>query len=101
MHPAKFFLLISLGTSVALSSDAQNIGPSAIDAAGTSVTAAGITHDYAIGQVIAVPTYSTANFLVTPGVLQPQFSTTGVSTLPAAISGLSVFPNPAYDILYL
>lgn len=101
MYTSKIILIISFITCVALSSDSQSIWPSVIDVAGTNVTAAGITHEYAIGQVTATPTYSIADLLVTPGLVQPQFNPTGVSTLHTAITGLSVFPNPASALIYL
>ena len=99
MNPPKL-LLLSLMLCTATFVHAQSIGPSAIDAAGGSVSAGGNTYEYAIGQVVAGNTFTAASLVVTPGVLQPV-STTGV-TLPAiAQADLKVFPSPAETTLYL
>ena len=81
---------------------AQSIGPSTIDAAGISMTAgSGITYEYAIGQIAVDDALISPTLVVTPGVLQPQTSTTGISVNPLTSAGLKVFPAPVQSTLFI
>ncbi len=91
-------------TGLLLLSDAhvygQIIGPTAIDAAGTSVTAGGITYEYAIGQFLADSTFTSNLLIVTPGVLQPV-NTTGISPSAILPAQLQVYPDPVQTMLFI
>jgi hypothetical protein len=80
--------------------NAQSIGPSSLNAAGNSVNAGGIVHEYAIGQTMPGNTYYSSNLVVTPDVLQPA-ATTGISTPGIGASELQVFPSPMENTLFL
>lgn len=81
---------------------AQSIGPSVLNANGGSTSSNGNTYEYAIGGVVAAKTYSSANLVVTPGVLQPLMDNPNSVQQPGILSeNLSVYPNPVDDILFL
>jgi len=79
---------------------AQSTGSAALDAAGGSRTIAGITHEYAIGQIIDGDTYFTGLLVVAPGVLQPA-ATSRVPEKTIGAFELQVFPNPVENTLFL
>ena len=101
MHPPKLLLMLGLGACAATPLHAQSIGPSAIDVAGGSTTAGSIIHEYAIGQVVAGNTFTAADLIVTPGVLQPAFSTAGITPAPGMLADMQVYPSPVETMLYL
>ncbi len=79
---------------------AQSTGPAKLTAAGDSRTIGGITHEYAIGQLLAGDTYNTDRLVVTPGVLQPR----PAGRIPEKVIGdfeLQVFPNPVQSTVFL
>jgi len=95
------FLLLILGILLDCSPlEAQIVGPSTIDAAGTSVSAGGNTYEYAIGQVLSGTSYIGSTLSVTPGVIQPQYSASGVNT-PIEANELQVFPDPVATDLFI
>jgi hypothetical protein len=80
---------------------AQSIGPSTIDAAGSSVTVGGNTFEYAIGQVMDGSTLNAgSSVVITPDVIQPA-STTGVNDNTIGTNELQVFPSPVETTLFL
>jgi hypothetical protein len=101
MHPPKIILTLGVVAGLAYASHAQSIGPAVLDVAGGSNTTAGITHEYAIGQVVAGNTYSSASLIVTPGVLQPITESTGVSQHVISGLDLRVYPAPVETVLFL
>lgn len=81
---------------------AQNIGPAAFNAGGGSKAIQGNTYEYAIGSPFNGKTYNASNLVVTPGVLQPYFDNgTGISGMPLSASDITIFPNPASDLLFV
>jgi hypothetical protein len=79
---------------------AQSIGPSTIDAAGSSVTIGGNTFEYAIGQVMAGNTLNAGSVVITPDVVQPAFAT-GINDNAIAANELLVYPSPVETTLFL
>jgi hypothetical protein len=79
---------------------AQSIGPSTIDAAGNSYTAAGTTYEYAIGQLIAANTFTSPALVITHGVLQPS-SASGIAGNMIPAESLQVYPSPVENSLFL
>src|SRR6218665_2294247 len=87
---------------LSLSLHGQSVGPSEINAAGSSVTAGGNTYEYAIGTVVGAPAYISGSLVVTPGVLQPQVeATNGIAETAIPSDRLSVYPNPVEQTLFL
>ncbi len=95
----KLFFIILLSPLPLLTS-AQSLGPAALNATGKSATLSGNTYEYAIGGLVG-NAYTSANLVVTPGVLQPVQPATGIGTPEITGSDLTVFPNPAAYTLYL
>lgn len=93
-------LLAAAAYAASVSVHAQSIGPSAIDATGASATAGGNNYEYAIGQVVAGNTFTSASLVVTPGVLQPAAST-GINGHELLAGSMHVFPSPVETTLYL
>lgn len=79
---------------------AQSIGPSTLDATGGSAVISGNTYEWAVGQMTSMNTYSSANLVVTPGVLQPAPVPEGIADA-GSIQGISIFPNPASTDLFV
>jgi hypothetical protein len=76
---------------------AQSMGPSTLNSAGQATVVNGNTYEWAIGEPI-IHTATTANLVVTQGVLQP-FNTSDTLKLnnPNIISNLKVYPNPVRE----
>lgn len=98
----KIFLrmLTLLAVVLPLMAKSQSVGPFALNATGGSATPGGNTYEYALGQVAAGGTVSGPGIVITPGVLQPEFKTTGVSSV-VPIVALQIFPNPVEKSLFL
>lgn len=79
----------------------QEAGPSTLNAAGGSKTIAGNTHEFSIGEMALVSTFSGAGIIVTQGVLQPGNTITGIDDRAFFEGNLSLFPNPAEDQVFL
>ena len=96
----KILLLLPVCALACFAATAQSIGPSTLNAAGGSAVIGGSTFEYAVGDVVAGTTLSSATLVVTQGVLQPARTSQGVHTV-ATITGLDVYPSPVTDLLYL
>jgi hypothetical protein len=79
---------------------AQSIGPSTIDAAGSSFSGGGFSYEYAVGQLVAANTYISPGLVITHGVLQPQ-SPSGIGDQSIAAESLNVYPSPFENTLFL
>ena len=99
MTPFKLCLLLS-GLCCTAPAGAQTIGPESPDVAGGSSKIAGLTHEFAIGQVMSGDTYLSGLLIVTPGVIQPVVPEKTPGTEIAA-SQLQVFPDPVESTLFL
>ena len=74
----------------------------AVHASGGSGTISGNTYAYSIGEMAVVGTGAAGNFTYTQGVLQGNADTgAGVPDEGPLQQGLSLYPNPAADVLYL
>lgn len=96
----KIFLSALLLTSIAFKMNAQNIGPSIINAAGGSANIGSATHEFSIGEMAVVHTASTSNIVVTHGVLQPLMKATSIKDADFFKQFLSLYPNPTQNIVY-
>ena len=94
-------ILFSIAVLAGVPLYAQSIGPSAIDAAGNSITTGGITYEYAIGQPGNNSTFTSASLVVTPGVLQPVINTTGILPDAGLSAQLQVYPDPLETMLFI
>jgi len=95
------FLLLGLALSGAGSAHAQSLGPTAVDAAGASVTSGSLTYEYAVGQAVSGNTLSSSTLLFTPGVLQPGDNTTSIQASPISATDLKIYPNPVESTIFL
>src|SRR6188508_3310008 len=99
-HVFKCILLAGLSILASPSAKAQASGPDVTDAIGGSTTIGGITHEYAIGQMIDAETWFTGALVNAPGVLQPvKYVREGDGQIGA--SELQIFPDPVVTTLYL
>ncbi len=85
---------------------AQSIGPQTLNAAGNSISLAGNTYEWSVGEMVLINTATVGNLTVTQGVLQPliiEEDTTGISNKETKLtqSQLHIFPNPTENIIYL
>ena len=101
MNIIKIALLSGLVLCAYLPIHAQSIGPASIDVAGGSASVGATMHEYAIGQVMASSTYFSSSAIVTPGVLQPAITATGISSHPIAAADLQVYPSPVKTVLFM
>jgi hypothetical protein len=99
-YTIKCFLFAGLSIIASIRTYAQSTGPATPDVAGGSRKLGGITHEFAIGQVMAGNTYNAGEVVITPGVLQPA--------VPARYTGnqissgeLQIFPDPVESTLFL
>lgn len=100
MKPQRHLLLFGSLLCAITAVKAQSIGPSLLNAAGSSTTVAGIIHEYSIGQPMAGNTYIGGSLVITPFALQPA-ATTGISNPEISATELKVFPSPMESGLYL
>jgi hypothetical protein len=85
----------------ALPGFAQSGGPAAVDVAGQGIKIKGITHEYAIGQVMSGETHLSGALIVTPGVLQPVPRARFTPEKGIGSSEHQVYPDPVEGALYL
>jgi hypothetical protein len=95
----KILLLCSISLCT-LPAWSQSIGPSTINTVGGSATISGNTHEFSIGELL-VETKTSANIIVTQGVLQPMPKTTGIDDEDFFADHLNIFPNPAEEVVFL
>ncbi len=93
-----FFLIV---IDMAAHANAQSVGPSIINSSGGGGVINSQRFDYSVGEMTVVSTFTSASLVVTQGVLQPPASGEGVPQVNPLQSGLSVYPNPASDVVYL
>jgi hypothetical protein len=74
---------------------------SVINAASNSASFNNQLHEWAVGEMCAVATVSTASLIVTQGFLQPGETMVFSEEIKAVVSGLMVFPNPTSAIATL
>ncbi len=101
MSRIRNFIMLSgmFGSFVA---QGQTISPAAINASGGSKDIGGNTYEYSIGEMTLVHTASTANIVVTQGLLQPaETASTDVADLTLPADMLTVYPNPFEDMIYI
>ena len=101
MQPSKILFVLGLSAYATSPANAQSIGPSAITTAGRSSISAGVAYDYAIGQLTSAGTYTSASLIVLPGVLQPEFTPTGVARHSLTPTEVRVYPNPVLTTLHV
>ena len=99
-HAIKCFLLIGLSIIALIPAGAQSIGPAAPDVAGGSKKISGITHEFAIGQVIDGETYLSGLLIATAGVLQPVPFVRGPDG-EIGSTELQIFPDPVVSTIFL
>lgn len=86
-----FFVLFPNGTNA----------QSTINSSGSSAIISGNLYAYSIGEMVLVSTESSGTLIVTQGVLQASGSVLGVEEETLLEAGLSLYPNPVTNILYL
>lgn len=94
-------ILAMLALMWGFNAQAQTISPSTLNAAGGSGEIAGSVYEYSIGEMALVHTASSANLIVTQGLLQPMEESVGIAALPLPDNALTVYPNPSEDIVYI
>lgn len=97
-------LLLSVFAFVAIglpSVRGQSIGPSTLNATGGSATIGGNTYEWSVGEMVLVNTAITSSIVVTQGLLQPLNGGTSAGVTPdqSLLQYLSVFPNPANNVV--
>lgn len=73
---------------------------STLNAMGGSAIIAGKSHEWSVGEISLVNTFTTSTIIVTQGVLQPYGR--GTNDVPATstlASDLKVFPNPSSSVI--
>lgn len=100
MRHNRYKLLVLAALALSADASSQSLGPSELNATGASTSISGIVHEYAIGSVVATPAFSSANLVITPGVLQPD-QPTGIDKVPIAMDALRVFPSPMETVVHL
>jgi hypothetical protein len=78
----------------------QSIGPSTINTTGGTTVISGNTHEFSIGELL-IETKTSANIIVTQGVLQPVPQPTGIDDKDFFADHLNIFPNPAEEVVFL
>jgi hypothetical protein len=76
------------------------MGPATSDALGGSKNIGGITHEFAIGQVVDGETFFTGGLIAASGVLQPATYRRPPDDHIASTE-LQIFPDPVVSTLYL
>jgi hypothetical protein len=99
-NPMYKTLFLSFCCLLALDSEAQTT----INATGNSATIQGNVFEYSIGEMVLVNTTTSANLIVTQGLLQPTNNATKQTThldLSSIEHQVLVFPNPTENILFV
>jgi hypothetical protein len=78
---------------------AQSIQPSACNVAGNSVTINGTIHEWSVGEMVLVNTVATPGFIITQGLLQPSYNSTG--NPGSTTHPFSIYPNPTGPSLFI
>jgi hypothetical protein len=77
----------------------QSIEPSTINATGGSVVISGDSYDWSICELTMISTLVSPTMIVTQGILQPAKDGSVSVMAHHLMEQLSVFPNPATDII--
>lgn len=93
-------ILLACGWLVHLEANAQSVGPSTLNAMGNHGNIGGNTYEWGVGTMPLVNTGGSSSIVVTQGVLQP-FYPVGIGAVPIANGYLSVYPNPAEDVVFV
>jgi len=91
----KTILLLLVSMTIATGTEAQNIGPSTLNATGGGGVIGPNEFEWSVGEMSLVSTFSGASIIVTQGVLQPFEAPVSVSIDLSRAVNLTVFPNPA------
>lgn len=93
----KKYYVLSLGTLITSSVCGQSI----LNTSGSSTVVNQMVHEWSIGEMLSINTYSTSSIIVTEGLLQPVNLVTSIdeSTLNQAQSMITVYPNPTMDLV--
>lgn len=79
------------------------IAPSTLNAAGGTAVAGGNTHEWSVGEMVAVETATAGSHTVTQGVLQPIYVDN--ASIHEETSGLQdqfiLYPNPSHGQIFL
>ena len=87
---------------IAFSAGAQKISPSVLNSAGGSYTSGINIFEWSFGEMTLVNTFTTANLIVSQGVLQSNSATTSVKDPKQNnLAEVSIYPNPANDMIYI
>ncbi|MEO6902656.1 MAG: T9SS type A sorting domain-containing protein [Bacteroidia bacterium] len=98
----KIFYLLFVVAIGGAQIQAQSTSPFTINSMGGSATINKNIYDWSFAEMTLVNTFSTANLIVTQGVLQNRgdSAANSVNNPTAALQKIFVYPNPAKDILY-
>jgi hypothetical protein len=93
----KNYNVLSLGILITSSVCGQSI----LNTSGSSKVVNQMVHEWSIGELLSVYTYSTSSIIVTEGILQPVNLVTSIdeSSLDQSQSLITVYPNPTMDFV--
>jgi hypothetical protein len=93
----KNYNVLSLGILITSSVCGQSI----LNTSGSSTVVNQMVHEWSIGELLSVYTYSTSSIIVTEGILQPVNLVTSIdeSSLDQSLSMITVYPNPTMDFV--
>jgi len=93
----KKYYVLSIGILITSSVCGQSI----LNTSGSSTVVNQMVHEWSIGEMLSINTYSASSIIVTEGVLQPVNLVTSIdeSTLNQAQSMITVYPNPTVDLV--
>ncbi len=97
----KMYLVFLTGMTAAASAHAQSVGPTTLNATGGTGATGGNTYEWSVGEMVLVHTATSANLIVTQGLLQPSPPPSGIKKTETLLADVMVYPNPAHDIIYL
>lgn len=97
----RIYLVFLMGIAAATSAHAQSVGPATLNATGGTGVISGNTYEWSIGEMVLVHTATSANLIVTQGLLQPSPPPSGIKKTETLFADVTVYPNPARDIIYL
>lgn len=97
----RIYLVFLMGIAAAASAHAQSVGPTTLNATGGTGAVSGNTYEWSIGEMVLVHTAISANLIITQGLLQPSPPPSGIKKTETLFADVTVYPNPAHDIIYL
>lgn len=78
-----------------------SVAQSVINASGGSHMFSGGVYEYSIGEMTLVSTEIGSDIIVTQGLIQIEDVSLGIQNEPFLIQGLSVYPNPTKNKIYI